>query len=74
MFEDVNAKLLIQSKLRQTFARISWSANGVHIELRIALRVPIRPWADVRALERDRAQHVRPALHARLIDSCFARL
>jgi len=46
MVEDVNAKLLIQSKLRQTFARISWSANGVHIKLRIALRVPIRPWAD----------------------------
>ena len=46
MVEDVNAKLLIQSKLRQTFARISWSAKGVHIELRIALRVPIRPWED----------------------------
>ena len=53
MVEDVNAKLLIQSKLRQTFARISWSANDVHIELRIALRVPIRPW-ERSALERDR--------------------
>jgi hypothetical protein len=68
-----NGKLLIQSKLRQTFARISWVRKTVvHSELRIASRYPL---GVVRLTTGcDRPQHAAAAPHVRLIDSCFERL